>query len=296
MLQRFFWLVAATAVLGSVSGAASAPLSLNQILAASPTGDWQPVDPADVLVMQLPAGRVLIELAPAFAPKTVANIKTLVRAHYFDGAAIVRAQDNYVVQWSRTDHRPSVGAKLRIAPEFDRATQRDAGFVRLPDPDTYAPETGFLSGFPVARGNGREWLTHCYGMVGVGRGNAAYSGNGSELYAVIGQSPRHLDRNVTLVGRVVEGIELQSTLPRGTGALGFYEKPSQTIPIASIRIESDLPPARQTRLETLRTDSGTFRALIAERRTRPDPWFVHSPGHVGVCNVPLPVREMSRKS
>ncbi|HEY3777431.1 MAG TPA: peptidylprolyl isomerase [Rhizomicrobium sp.] len=245
--------------------------------------------------MQLPNGRVVIELAPAFAPKAIANIKALVRAHYFDGAAIVRAQDDYVVQWSRTDHRFLGSAKSRIAPEFDRAAGREPGFLRLADPDTYAPETGYLSGFPVARDHGREWLTHCYGMVGVGRDNATDSGNGSELYAVIGQSPRNLDRNVALVGRVVEGVELLSTMPRGTGALGFYEKPSQNTPIASIRLGSDLPQARQPHLEALRTDSGTFRQVIAERRTRPDPWYVHSPGHVGVCNVPLPVREISHQ-
>jgi peptidylprolyl isomerase len=200
------------------------------------------------------------------------------------------------VQWSRTDHRSLGSAKARIAPEFDRIIRRESGFVPLPDPDTYAPETGFSSGFPVARDHGHEWLTHCYGMVGLGRDNAADSGNGSELYAVIGQAPRNLDRNVTLVGRVVQGIELLSTMPRGTGALGFYSSASQNIPISSVRLASDLPSASQPHLAALRTDSGTFRALIEERRTRPDPWYVHSPGHLGVCNVPLPVRTIAHKS
>src|SRR5271170_1137846 len=86
--------------------AASAPMSMNDILAASPRGDWRAINPADSLVMELPSGRVVIELAPVFAPQTIANIKTLVRAHYFDGSFVVRAQDNYVVQWARTDKRP----------------------------------------------------------------------------------------------------------------------------------------------------------------------------------------------
>jgi peptidylprolyl isomerase len=295
MLPIFLRIVMATAALCFGAGAAAAFPSLTEILATSPRTDWRSVDPGDLLVMQLPAGPVVILLAPGFAPKTVANIKTLVRGHYFDGAAVVRAQDNYVVQWSRTDHRSLGSAKSRVAPEFDRAAARDAGFLRLSDPDAYAPQTGFLSGFPVAQDHGREWLTHCYGMVGVGRDTAANSGNGSELYAVIGQSPRNLDRNVTLIGRVVQGIERLSTLPRGTATLGFYEKPSQNVPVASIRLGSDLPARQQPQLEALRTDSGTFRAVIEERRTRPDPWFVHSPGHVAVCNVPLPVREVSHK-
>lgn len=275
-----------------VCAAAGQPPSMGEILASSPPSGWQPLDPGDLLVMQLPRGRVVIELASAFAPKTVANIKALVRAHYFDGAAIVRAQDNYVVQWARTDHRPLGSAKGRIAPEFDRAVGGDTNFVRLPDPDTYAPETGFLGDFPVARDprEHRTWLVHCYGMIGVGRDNAADSGNGSELYAVIGLAPRNLDRNVTLVGRVVEGMEILSTMPRGTGALGFYEKPSQDIAIASIRLASDLPAAQRPKLQALRTDSPAFRALLAERRARPDPWYKHSPGRIGVCNMPLPVR------
>lgn len=270
--------------------AGAAPPSMKDILATSPPGDWRAIDPGRLLVMQLPAGRVVIELAPEFAPKTIANIETLVRARYFDGSFIVRAQDNYVVQWARTDSRPPGAAKLKIAPEFDRSS--DVPFVKLADPDTYAPEVGFASDFPAARdrSHGRAWLVHCYGMVGVGRDVDADSGNGSELYAVIGQSPRNLDRNVTLVGRVVEGIELLSVLPRGTGDLGFYEKPAQRIPIASIRLGTGLPASERPRLEALRTDSATFAKLVEERRTRPDAWFKHSPGHIGVCNMPLPVR------
>jgi peptidylprolyl isomerase len=282
----------ALVVAALTAGAAPAPPSMNDILAASPHGDWRHIDPADLLVMQLPAGRVLIELAPAFAPKTIANIRTLIRERYFDGAAIVRAQDDYVVQWARNDHHPFGAAKTAIAPEFDRAIGPDIGFTSLPDPDSYAQRTGFSSGFPAARdpAEGRTWLAHCYGMVGVGRDIAADSGNGSELYAVIGQSPRNLDRNVTLVGRVVEGIELLSTLPRGTGALGFFEKPSQRVPIAFIRLASDLPASQRPDFEALRTDSATFHALLQERRTRPDPWYKHAPGRINMCNMPLPVR------
>ncbi|HEY3638511.1 MAG TPA: peptidylprolyl isomerase [Rhizomicrobium sp.] len=273
-------------------GAAPAPPSMNDILAASPKSDWRPVDPANMLVMQLPAGRVVIELAPGFAPNSIANIKTLVHEKYFDGAAIVRSQDNYVVQWARSDHHPLGTAKATIAAEFDRPIGPDLAFTSLPDPDTYAPQTGFSSGFPAARdpAENRTWLTHCYGMVGVGRDVAADSGNGGELYAVIGQSPRNLDRNVTLVGRVIEGMELFSTLPRGTAALGFYAKPSQNVPITSIRLASEMPAAQRPEFEALRTDSATFQAVLKERRTRPDPWYKHSPGHIGVCNMPLPVR------
>ena len=278
-----------------VAAAPAAP-SMNEILAASPPGDWRLIDPADTMVMELPAGRVVIELAPSFAPRVIANIRTLIHEHYFDGSFIVRAQDNYVVQWARTDKRALGAAMEKIPAEFDRSSD-GVKFTKLPEPDAYASETGFAADMPAARdpAHRRIWLAHCYGMVGVGRDVAADSGNGGELYAVIGQSPRNLDRNVTLIGRVVEGIELLSVMPRGTGPLGFYEKPAQQIPIRSIRVGSELPDSERPKLQALRADSATFGRLLEERRTRPDPWYKHSPGHIGMCNVPLPVRGAAAK-
>ena len=127
-------------------------------------------------------------------------------------------------------------------------------------------------------------------MVGAGRDNASESGNGAELYAVIGNAPRLLDRNVTLIGRVVQGIELLSSLRRGTGALGFYEKAGERTPIKEVRFASELPADKRLNLEALRTDSATFKTLIEMRRFRKDDWYKEPAGHVDVCNVPLPIR------
>src|SRR2546428_3834613 len=117
------------------------------------------------------------------------------------------------------------------------------------------------------------WLTHCYGMVGAGRDAAADSGGGTELYVTIGHSPRHLDRNVTLWGRVVQGIELLSSLPRGTGPLGFYEKPEQRLLIKTMRVAADVPVAERIAWEVLRTDAQIFQELIESRRNRQEEWF-----------------------
>jgi peptidylprolyl isomerase len=266
---------------------------LAELLESSPASDWRRIDPADTLYMDLPSGRVVIELAPAFAPRHATNIRTLVRQRYFDGLAIVRAQDNYVAQWGDPDDKRDLGAALKTLPaEFTRRAA-ELEFVALPDRDTYA-EAGFSRGFPAARAGERAWLVHCYGMVGAGRANEPESGNGAELYAIIGHAPRLLDRNVTLVGRVVRGIELLSTLPRGTGALGFYEKPEQRTPIRQVRFATELPPAERLELEALRTDSVTFRHVVEGRRFRRDDWYHEPAGHVDVCNVPLPVRSVKR--
>jgi len=127
-------------------------------------------------------------------------------------------------------------------------------------------------------------------VVGAGRDIAADSSTGAELYVVIGQSPRQLDRNITTVGRVVQGMELLSVLPRGTGPLGFYEKPEQRVAIQSIRLASDLKPNERLSIEVLRTDTPLFAALVEARRNRRDDFYKRPAGHIDLCNVPLPVR------
>jgi len=267
-------------------------------LARSKPEDWAPPDPENTLYMELPAGRVVIVLAPNFAPNHVNNVKSLAREHYYDGLAIIRAQDNYVVQWGDPNAekldlaRKILKSKRTLPPEFDRDIDPKLNFTRLPDGDVYASEVGFSDGFPVARDpkSSKTWLVHCYGMAGAGRDTAPDSGGGTEIYVVIGHAPRHLDRNVTLFGRVVSGMELLSAVPRGTGPLGFYEKPEQRITIKSIRVAADLPAAERSSIELMRTDSPIFQELIESRRNRREEWFQKPAGHIELCNVPLPVR------
>jgi peptidylprolyl isomerase len=289
--------VLASGALAAVSCRAGAP-TMAEVLAASKAGDWRPLDPENTLYLELAAGRVIIELAPSFAPRHVANVKALAREQYYDGLAIVRVQDNYVVQWADPEAenasraRKIQPAQKTLPAEFDRSLDRQIPFTRLPDGDVYAPEVGFSEGFPVARdsASGKMWLVHSYGMVGAGRDVPADSGGGTELYAVIGQAPRHLDRNVTLIGRVVQGMELLAALPRGSGAMGFYEKAEQRVPIRAIRVAADVPAGERTLLEVLRTDTATFQALIESRRNRTEEWFKFQAGHIDVSNVPIPIR------
>ena len=295
---RLLALLALLLPLAAGAEEAPAPPTMASVLASAPAEDWMPVAADRLLVMRLDRGQVLIELAPAFAPQHVDNIRTLAGEGYWDGLAILRSQDNYVVQWGDPNaedadkRRPLGKARDKLRAEFDRETT-GLSFLRLPDPDAYAAATGFSLGFPVGRDadNQRSWLLHCYGMVGAGRGDGADSSTGAELYVVIGHSPRHLDRNITLVGRVIEGIEHLSTLPRGTGALGFYAEASQHTPIRSLRLASTLPEAERPRRERLRTDSPSFAKLVEARRNRHEPWFIQPVGRIEACNVPVPVRE-----
>jgi len=265
-----------------------------EVLAATGPADWRPLDPDDTLYVELPGGRVVIELTPNFAPLHVANIKTLARARYFDGLSIIRVQDNYVAQWGDPGNRHPIPAGIgKVVPEFDSPTPARMPFTRLPDGDVYAPEVGFSGGFPVARSPSlhRTWLAHCYGMVGVGRDLDAQSGSGAEMYVVIGHAPRHLDRNVALVGRVVKGMELLAGLPRGSAEMGFYTKTEAPIPIKSVRVAADIPPSERSNLEVIRTDSAAFTTLIESRRNRPEDFFKVRAGRIDLCNVPVAVRE-----
>ena len=271
----------------------SAPPTMGSVLAASTDADWRPLAPSDTLVMALDSGEVVIELAPQFAPQHVENIRKLVQHGYFDQSAVVRVHENYVVQWGSPDeNRPLGPAAPELPMETVRSNAPDLRITALPDGDVYAPQVGYSNGFPVAMDEGREqaWLTHCYGMVGVGRGMGATSGNGSSLYVVTGHAPRHLDKNVTLVGRVLSGMEHLTTLPRGTGPLGFYESADQYVKILSIRLLESLPAAARPNLQVMRTDTDSFRTLIEARRNRHEDWFLDPVGKLELCNMPVPIR------
>lgn len=279
------------------SGADDEPLTMASVLASSTASDWRHLDQSRLLYMSLESGDVVFELAPQFAPEHIENLRKLVSQKYFDGLAIIRSQDNYVVQWGdpdagEADSRSFGDAATSLAPEFFRPS-KGLAFTELDSRDAYADHVGFVDGFPAGRDARGTWLAHCYGMLGVGRDTAPDSGSGAELYVVTGHAPRHLDRNVTLIGRVVVGVSLLSSLPRGTGPLGFYENPRQYVGIKSMRFGSELDAGDQLQFEALRTDTETFEKLVEARRSRLEEWFVDPAGHIGLCNVPLPVRPVT---
>ena len=272
--------------------------TVNEIVAASAPADWRQPDPENTLYLELASGRVVIELAPWLAPKHAVNIRALAREGYFDGLAILRSQDNYVVQWGDPEAddeakaRPFKTAKAKLEGEFTVPWTDTMSFTRIPDDDGYAPVVGVSDGFWVGRDpKTREiWLTHCYGTVGVARGNDTDSGNGAQLYVVSGHAPRHLDRNITLVGRVLSGIELLSTMARGAPPMGFYEKPEQRAPIKAMLVAADVPEGERSALDVLRTDTPALAESVEAKRNRRDPLTKLPSGEIELFNVPLPVR------
>ena len=279
--------------------AGETPRTLDEILATSPRADWLPLDPENTLYLEMPKGRVVIELTPDFAPQHVANVKLLAAHHFYDGMPIERVQDNRVVDmyWpsnleNKVMMRRVGQPRYEVPAEFDRDIDPSLQFTKLPDADVYAPEVGFIHDFPVARDpkTGKMWFVHSYGMVGCGRDEGTNSGGGFELYVVLGQ-PREWDRNYTLIGRVVSGMELLSALPRGTASHGEYANKRQWVPVKSARLAAAVPPDERANLEVLRTDGITFREVIEYERNRPG--YVLKAGRVEIANVPIQVRAAS---
>jgi peptidylprolyl isomerase len=283
----------AVAALTACATATPKPSTTAEVLAATTPDDWRRLDPADTLYLDLASGRVVIELSRVHAAHHVAAIKTLAQARYWDGLTINRVQDNFVVQWGDPDSRKPLPKLAPMPPEFARAITPELPFSAIPDADGWTKQVGFTQGMAAARSTTEQWLVHCYGALGVGRDNAPDSGLGNELYVVIGQSPRQLDGNVAVVGKAWRGMELLASLPRGTsGGLGLYEKVEQRVPIQSLRLASEVPPAERTDLEVLRDDREIFTRFVESRRNRRDEWYVKPAGHIDVCNVAVPVRDV----
>lgn len=278
-----------------------------EIVAAARPGEWVAIAPSDLLVMDLApdtagrARRVVIQLLPAPVSQAwIGNIRKLAAAHWWDGTSINRAQDNYVVQWGDPNGDDKAKAKPLppglidtseggyLTPRFALPAGADTALAL--GGDAYAPETRIIAGWPMGLDKDHAWPLHCYGMVGVGRDNPPDAGSGAELYVVIGHAPRQLDRNIALVGRVIEGIEFLSILPRGTAALGFYTTAGERVPITAIRNGAEVPGLPTYQM--LSTTSASFVGYAAARANRRDRFFVHPAGGVDACNVPVPVRRV----
>jgi peptidylprolyl isomerase len=298
----------------------AAPATPASIVAEARASEWRAIDPADLLVMTLAPDRdgnprqVVIQLVPRpFSQHWVENIRTLAKAHWWDGTSVYRVVDNWVAQWGdgeddETKAKPLPDG-LRTVPESEYATPVEPGpedgrdFVLTPRReeivvnrwlDSYAI-TAFVAGWPIGlddQGGRTAWPVHCYATVGVARDLSPDTGSGAELYAVIGHAPRALDRNIAVVGRVIEGIEHLSTLPRGKGEAGVYDDPALRVPIISVRLGDELPPAERPRFEYLASDSESFARYIRVRANRNDAFYKVPADGVDVCNVPVPIRRM----
>ena len=267
---------------------------------------WNTLDPENTVYLQLQEGTVVIELNPTFAPKTVARFKELLEEQFYRGMSFYRVIDGFVAQGG--DESDIDGSELTqtLKAEFeidwplkpkDKEAAKDwqpMSWTPVQKDDMFAPYTGFIDGFPAARDDkkaGKAWLTHCPGAIAMARNNGPNTGS-TDFYIVIGQAPRYLDRNLTIFGRVVWGMDVVQRIKRGsTLKNGIIEEDLDRTWIKRMRLASSLEESEQLDIWLADTNSRGFKTMLNERRNRNNKFFHHKPPKVlDICQVPVPAR------
>ncbi|MCX7554477.1 peptidylprolyl isomerase [Marinicella sp. S1101] len=280
----------------AVKATANSAPTPTAIVAAASADEWRLLDVENTLYMKLSAGgTVVIELLPALAPEHVKNTKALVRQGVFDGTHFYRVIDGFVAQggplYESTDDLPQLKAgDYSVVSELTSDYDMGEAYLRFDTNDGYADETGFYRSFAVGRdlSSNESWLLHCYGALGMGRGNNLDSG-GTALYVVNGPAQRYLDRNVTVFGRVIDGMEHIQHLKRGQNLSGSVDLTGLN-GIESLQVAADIPVSERKMIEVMRSDSTSFKQLLAARKNRTGDWFVHQADYMDACGVPIPTR------
>ncbi len=252
---------------------------------------WRSIEPQNLLVITTTYGDVIVELNLQFAPNHVARMRALAAAHFYDGLSFYRVIDGFVAQGGRNKGDAAHWPALKN--ENDRAAE-GLDFLPTGSPDLYAPQAGHVRGFAAARDQkaGRAWLMHCVGAMAMARDEDPDSGD-TEFYIVLGPGTRYLDRNLTIFGRVIDGMQFVQKLNRGDRAIngGVIGDPARRDPIISLRIAADLPKKDRPHYEVMRTDSQGFAAFKQAKKIRRAAFFYRRPPAViEACNTQAPAR------
>jgi peptidylprolyl isomerase len=265
-----------------------AAASLTPALGAEPT--WRPVDPDNLVFLELQEGQVVVELNPGFAPKSVAQFRRLVQEHFYDGLPFYRVIDGFVAQGGDGSDLGELSDVPLIEAEFEREWSAELPFIQVQKPDLFAPETGFVDGFAAGLDRTAEtaWLLHCPGVVAMARNDSPDSSR-TDFYIVIGQAPRYLDRNMNVFGRVIAGMDAVQRIRRGPADdNGIIRDDTAASRIRNITLASDLPKEDRLTAYVVDTSSDGFAELLDSRRHRTQRFFRHQPPQVlDACQVPM---------
>lgn len=250
---------------------------------------WRTLDINNTVLLTLPHGKVVIELAPQFSPKHVEQFSGLVKKSFYDGTKFYRVIDGFVAQAGPKEGSDKDKSVSVLAIEGQFPTDNKWSFTQVQNNDLFAAITGFKDGFALAsNNNGSAWLTHCPGTLAMARGNEAGSAS-SHFYFVIGQAPRYLDKIMTIFGRVVYGMEHIQAIKRTSVIEGEYAVDSrEQTPIISIKLMVDVPLNERIIIDVENTESTGFAKRLIKRRARENAFFYQKPPSVlDVCQVPI---------
>lgn len=282
-------IVAALAVSPVVAQPIEGKPTSAEILEATTADDWRALDPENTLYIETERGRIVVALSTGLAKNHVAWVKTLAREGFYDGLSFYRVIDGFVAQGG--DPFLSHGERSAIADEFEDDVGKDFAFYRMKDKDGYARQVGFLDSLPVGydKKHGRAWHLHCTGAIALGREDGRNTAS-TEFYVTL-QPQRYLDRNLSVFGRVVAGMQHLQALRRVDPPEDPHDDLGERI--VSIKVAADVPEADRSDLEILRSDSPAFDAYIEARRNRSDSFFYYRPDYIDVCQAPIPVRPVA---
>ncbi len=256
--------------------------------------NYRTLAPQNTLYMDTEQGRIVFELAQQFSPKHVEHIKALVRAGFYDGLSFYRVIDGFVVQGGDMEETSKLAlAKQMQTAEFERTIDKSAQFTLVQAPDLLAEQTGFIDGFAVGRApsENKEWLLTCPGVVNLARTSDPNSGT-TDFAIMIGQAPRHLDRNMSIWGRIVYGKELLNSITRGEVSKGgVIEDKAKRSKIVKMTIASDLPKAKQWQIQIEKTNTKAFKDKVQSRRERANDFYLHKGnGNIDICYLNTDVK------
>lgn len=260
--------------------------SASEVIKHAKAHEWRNVDRQNVLKITLPTGAAYVELNPQLAAKHTAHIKQLAREGFYKNTRVYRFVEGFVAQGGDSSGNKAIKTANKTVPaEFYHSTAQPLKITELQG-DGYAPVTGFLNGFAVAQNasNTQIWQVHCHGVFAMARGNEINSAS-TEFFVTIGQGPRYLDKNITVFGRVLEGMQHFNRLQR---------KPVPNTPfnpITNIEVLADIKRDKST-FNVMKTDSQSFRELIEARKNRTEPWFVYAHNYIDVCAMPIPTKRI----
>ena len=250
--------------------------------------ELQPIPQSDLIYMQLDTGLVVIQLAPFMAPNVSAQFKNLAQEGYYDGLDFYRVIEGFVAQGGDMNETKQSPSNKVINDELSRPLTVDSDFNSIQKPDFFADETGFIQGFPAGRDlkTNEEWLLHCYGTVALARETTINTGS-SHFYITIGQAPRRLDRNLTVFGRVIYGMDKVQQIQRAPfGSPGIIENAENRTGIVSMKTGNDVPASQQMHFIQQPADSEAFQNRVQGARTLSNDFYVDKgTGNVDVCVV-----------
>lgn len=226
------------------------------LAAAVTASDWRPLDPENTLVVETTKGTVIVEMAPAMAPRAVERIRLLAREGTYDGLQFHRVIDGFVAQTGNPNNRDGGTSKHPdLPPEFQFRIPADQAVVAVERSDGVE---GFVGAVPFAGvrmpdGRLRGWGAYCPGVAGMGRQADPGTAN-SEIFFMRAPA-RRLDHEYTVWGRVVSGQE-------AVLAVAVGEPPKMPDLTLKVRLLADLPPADRPKLEVLNERGAAFAARL----------------------------------